>query len=120
MVVKNLNKTMSAVCSCGSWLNHWRRFGTPGPAFEGKQACSVRVCSNPIEVGALVQKEVLEGMKPLGMVGDASWYVIPLCGHCQRKSGVTLQVEDDCGLAPTNLNETCGMDIEEDRVSRSA
>ena len=120
MVVKNLNKSRSAVCSCGSWLNHWRRFGTPGPAFAKKQLCSVVVCSNPIEVGALVQKEVLDGMKPLGMVGDASWYVIPLCAHCQRTSGLTLQVGDDCGLAPANLSETCGVDIEEDRVSRSA
>jgi len=120
MVVKNVNGAMRTVCGCGSWLNHWRRFGTPGEAFTRKQACSVVVCSQPIEVGALVQKEVLEGMKALGMVGDASWYVIPLCSDHSRQRSGALQVEDDCGLAPASQDETCGHDEEEDRTSRSA
>ena len=108
MVVKNLDGTSEHTCMCGSALAHWQDFGKPSPAFLQRQACSVVVCRNPIQVGAHVQKEVLEGRPVLGMVGDASWYVLPLCEMCSRRRGESLTVDDDCGLAPASLVETCG------------
>lgn len=120
MVVKNVNGTFKLVCGCGNWLRHWRRFGRPSADFARTQTCSVVICRNPIEVGAHVQKEVLEGMRTLGMVGDASWYVLPLCSPCSLKQGTTLVVADGCGLAPANIDETCGRAQVEDPSSRSA
>jgi hypothetical protein len=107
MVVKNLNRTRRDVCRCGTWLTHWQRYGKPGDGFLHRQACSVVVCGNPIQAGGFVQKEVLEGMGAFGMVGDASWYIIPLCSECNRRQGASLTIEDDCGLAPASTLETC-------------
>jgi len=120
MVVKNLNDHSLPPCGCGSWLNHWRAYGKPSEDFSRRQSCSVVTCSNPIEVGGLVQKEVLEGMKAFGMVGDASWYILPLCRECNRKRGTTLTVENGCGLASARVEETCGLSDTGDPTSRSA
>lgn|ERR1035438_3639052 len=109
MVVKNLNGSPQTVCGCGSWLNHWRRYGKPSAAFAQRQRCAVVVCDHPIELGVPVQKEVLDGVRVLGMRGDASWYVLPLCLACSQKPESALMVDDGCGLAPTSLQETCGM-----------
>ena len=38
MVIKNVNLATTPACNCGSWLMHWRRFGTPAKAFIQKQA----------------------------------------------------------------------------------
>jgi len=111
MVVKNLNGHAVPPCGCGSWLSHWRRCGKPSEAFSRRQSCSVVVCNNPIEQGGMVQKEVLEGMRALGMVGDASWYVVPLCRECNGRRGATLTVEDGCGLASARVEETCGVGV---------
>jgi len=115
MVVKNLNGTTRLACECGNWLTHWHRFGTPNQDFIQRQTCAVVVCTNPIEAGALVQKEVLEGMRTLGAVGDASWYVLPVCGDCNLRRGATLTVDDGCGLAPASAEETCGKAEAENR-----
>ena len=108
MVVKNLNSTFRLVCGCGDWLKHWRRFGKPTPGFAEGQKCAVVLCPNPLEVGAHVQKELLQGLRVLGMAGDRSWYVLPLCRACSLKRGASLVVEDGCGLAPASIDETCG------------
>lgn len=120
MVVKNVNNALKITCGCGGWLTHWRRFGKPSAGFAQRQACAVVVCGNPIEVGAHVQKEVLEGMRTLDMVGDASWYVLPLCRDCSRKVGAFLTVDDGCGLAPASIAETCGRAEAADPSSMSA
>jgi hypothetical protein len=117
MVVKNLNGTLSPVCGCGDWLTHWQKYGKPSQAFTHRQQCSVVVCGQPIEVGAPVQKEVLEGMRTLGAVGDASWYVLPLCRECGQRRGVSLVVDAGCGLAPANIHETCGRKEHDDSSS---
>ncbi len=109
MVVKNLNGHAIPSCRCGSWLNHWRTYGRPSPAFVSRQRCSVVMCDNPIEAGGRVQKEVLEGMRTFGMVGDASWYIVPLCRQCLELRGATLTVDEGCGLAPARAEETCGL-----------
>lgn len=120
MVVKNLNGTFRLVCGCGNWLRHWQRFGKPSADFAQAKTCSVVVCRNPVEVGAHVQKEVLEGMRTLGTAGDTSWYVLPLCTSCSLKQGKPLIVEDGCGLAPANIDETCGRAQIEGSSSRTA
>jgi len=114
MVVKNLNLVPEPerVCPCGSWLAHWERYGRPSEAFRRRRSCAVATCDQPVEVGGHIQKEVLEGLGPYGMVGDASWYVLPLCATCNRQQGARLVVADDCGLAPTSPGETCGTDGE--------
>jgi hypothetical protein len=119
MVVKNVNGTFRLPCACGSWLKHWRRYGKPTKAFIQRRSCAVVACGNPIEAGAHVQKEVLEGLNPLGVVGDASWYVVPLCGPCSLRLGAHLTVDDGCGLAPTSPGETCGGKSAEDLASGS-
>lgn len=108
MVVKNLNDNSIPPCRCGTWLSHWRKYGKPSDDFVRRKSCAVVMCQNPFEEGGWVQKEVLEGMRAPGMVGDASWYILPLCRDCNRKRGATLTVEGDCGLAPARAEETCG------------
>ena len=120
MVVKNLNGHSIPACRCCSWLSHWRCYGKPSEAFTHRQTCAVVMCRNPIEEGGRVQKEVLEGMKALGMVGDASWYILPLCRECNRKQGAILTVDDGCGLASVRAEETCGLRLGEEEPSRSA
>lgn len=108
MVVKNLNRASLSPCRCGGWLTHWLRYGKPSQSFIQRQECAVVMCRNPFEVGGHVQKEVLEGRRVPGLVGDASWYVVPLCESCHQRSGAFLTIEDDCGLAPVHTRETCG------------
>lgn len=108
MVVKNLNRASLAPCRCGSWLTHWLRYGKPSHGFLQQQKCAVVVCPNPFERGGHVQKDLLEGRKVPGLVGDASWYVIPLCESCHQRSAEILMIEDECGLAPAHTRETCG------------
>jgi hypothetical protein len=63
MKIKNINGTAENKCSCGSWLDHWRRFSGQGAYF-----CSVLGCSSIDLIGAHIQKN-----------GDQSWYICPLC-----------------------------------------
>lgn len=108
MVVKNLNRTSLSPCRCGDWLKHWHRHGKPSRSFQERQACAVAACTRPIQVGGLVQKEVLEGLQGPGMVGDRTWYVVPLCSECGRSLAERLRLEEDCGLVSANPGETCG------------
>jgi hypothetical protein len=119
MVVKNVKVTSTPVCGCGNWLTHWRKFGRPTTSFAQRQTCSVTVCHNPMKVGAHVQKEVLEGMHLPGLVGDSSWYILPLCAACSREVGGTLTVDDECGLAPADVGQTCGRTHSGDPGSKS-
>jgi len=112
MVVKNLNRVSLSPCNCGSWMAHWLSYGKPSVGFMQRQECAVVMCHNPFEVGGHVQKEVLEGQQAQGQVGDASWYVLPLCESCHRAQGATLTVDDACGLAPVYARETCGREVE--------
>lgn len=61
--VINISGTSQNKCSCGSWLEHWKKF-------SGKSAtmCSEKYCIEKDIVGAHVQK-----------LNDNKWYIIPLC-----------------------------------------
>lgn len=119
MVVKNANNAPSiGTCGCGTWLTHWRRYGKPSAGFRLAATCAVVVCERPIETAVPVQKDVLEGLQALGR-GDASWYIVPVCRGCASRKGARLIVEEDCGLVPAQVLETCGRDDAE-QTSRLA
>ncbi len=94
MKVKNINGTANNSCSCGSWLDHWKRYsGQPIPAY-----CAEKSCIQRPDVGAHVQKDNFL---------DSSWYIVPLCNAHNRKSAA-LEIVDSVKLVPANVSMTCG------------
>jgi hypothetical protein len=93
MKLRNINGTSDTLCSCGSWLAHWKRFS--GQSIEYCQAIG---CLNRELVGAHVQKG--------GGSSDPSWYIYPLCRY-HHKYGGELEVPDPCTLVSANKKETC-------------
>ena len=93
MKVKNINGTSANVCKCGSWLEHWKRFGGGTvPSY-----CSASSCTQKPEVGAHVQKDTWT---------DSSWYIVPLCQGHNSQTGRSLEVS--ATLVPANVSLTCG------------
>jgi hypothetical protein len=96
MKVKNINGTSQNICSCGSWLDHWKNFsGKSLPA-----QCPEASCKETPEVGAHVQKDDSS---------DSNWYIIPLCKTHNNQTGKSLEVYTT--LVPANVSETCGKKI---------
>jgi hypothetical protein len=95
MKVTNINGTTDSDCKCGSWLEHWKKFGGQRLPMN----CPERSCRNQPEAGAHVQ---LEGST------DSKWYIIPLCNAHGAETGKTLEVSDGMELASANVDETCG------------
>jgi hypothetical protein len=95
MKVTNINGTTDNTCKCGSWLEHWKKFG--GQRLP--MCCPEESCRQQPEVGAHAQKE--------GST-DGNWYIIPLCSVHNRETGKTLEVSDGIELASANVSETCG------------
>ena len=93
MIVKNINGTSDSTCKCGTWLEHWKRFGGGSICTY----CPETKCVQKPEVGAHVQKE-----------SDSSWYIIPLCGTHNSQSGQSLDISDYIKLVPANVSMTCG------------
>ena len=52
MKVKNINGTSQTNCSCGSWLQHWRKYSN-----QNATICRASGCSRTDLVGAHVQKD---------------------------------------------------------------
>ncbi|MFA5349125.1 MAG: hypothetical protein WC309_02000 [Candidatus Paceibacterota bacterium] len=97
MRVININGTSDNICSCGSWLNHWKKFsGQSLPTY-----CPEKNCRNKPEVGAHVQKDD---------VSDKKWYIIPLCKYCNAKTKGSLDVINSIVLVSANVKETCQKD----------
>jgi len=95
MKVNNLNGTSDKKCSCGSWLDHWKKFSRQ----YIPSRCPVKFCYNSPEVGAHIQKD---------STYDKSWYVVPLCQKCNLKSYGSLDISDSVVLVSANVGETCG------------
>ena len=91
--IKNINGTSDAKCKCGSWLDHWKKFG--GASFP--QFCSEAKCIGKDLVGAHVQK---------ADVADNNWYIIPLCSK-HNLSKETLEVVSSTVFVSANRKETC-------------
>lgn len=94
MKIKNINGTSDADCSCGCWLDHWKKFS--GQAIP--QYCPEKACLNKNLMGAHVQKA--EGT-------DQKWYIYPLCCEHNKAQG-TLEVSDAYKLVSANKADTCG------------
>ena len=90
--VTNINGAGDDSCPCGSWLDHWKRFGGHLPTY-----CPEESCYQKVEVGARVQKE-----------GAAAWYIIPLCSTHNGRKGEALTVSDHVRLVPADPKKTCG------------
>lgn len=95
MKVRNINGTSDNSCSCGSWLDHWKKFsGQSIPSY-----CPTDKCLNKPEVGAHVQVDSYY---------DSNWYIIPLCKTCNAQKNKDLIVSDYVKLVSANKSETCG------------
>jgi hypothetical protein len=95
MKVININGTSLNICKCGSWLNHWKKFGGQDlPSY-----CSEKSCLKKPEVGAHVQKDNST---------DRKWYIIPLCTVHNLKTGESIEIMDGVALVSANVSETCG------------
>ena len=95
MRVKNINGASQNACKCGSWLDHWKKFGDQSvPTY-----CLEKSCTKKDLVGAHVQKD---------SSSDRDWYIIPLCSEHNGKNGNTLDVADHAKLVSANISATCG------------
>lgn len=94
MKVKNINGTSDTTCSCGSWLDHWKKF-----SHQTTEYCQADGCFSKDLVGAHVQKG--DGST------DQNWYIYPLCKAHNKHSG-ELAVSSTYKLVPANKSETCG------------
>ena len=93
MTVTNVNGTSGLKCKCGSWLDHWKKYG--GGAIP--TYCCEKSCLNKDLVGAHVQKGIL----------DNNWYIIPLCNKHNQKA-TSLEVYDTTNFVSANQSQTCG------------
>ena len=94
MKVRNINGTSQNTCSCGSWLEHWKKFSGQTATY-----CSELKCAKKPEVGAHVQKE---------SYSDNSWYIVPFCKDHNAQTGKSLEIVESVKLVSANVSETCG------------
>lgn len=94
MKVKNIGGTSDNTCTCGSWLEHWKRNG--GGTIP--KWCQEKSCIKPPTVGAHVQKD---------SETDRSWYIVPLCDRHNKKQ-TELELMTGAVLVSANVKETCG------------
>jgi hypothetical protein len=106
MRVKNLNR--AAQTKRGGWLAHWEKI-------SGQNACLcfAKDCINQPSIGGLVQKD--------GST-DESWYVVPLCDDCNKKTGQDLDIWDLATLVAAVEVKTppFTLDIRQIRALRTA
>jgi hypothetical protein len=95
MRIKNINGTGGNLCKCGTWLDHWRKFGGQTLPIS----CPVTGCSQRPEVGAHVQKDIPT---------DNNWYIIPLCKTHNGMRNTVLTVNDSVRFVSANVKDTCG------------
>lgn len=97
MLVTNINGTKDHSCKCGTWLDHWARFG--GGSLP--RLCSVVNCFQLATDGAHVKKSGV-----LGLV-DGAWYIAPLCRQHNLSTLTSLNV-GEAPLVSANVQDTCG------------
>ena len=94
--VKNINGTTDDTCRCGSWLNHWEKYGG---ILAG--VCVEKSCAKPAEVGAHVMK--VESI-------DQGHYIVPLCRDHNALSGQEIEIRGSAKMVSANTKETCAKD----------
>ena len=95
MKVTNVNGTSANPCRCGSWLEHWKRFGRQ----VLPTCCPAAHCLEKDLVGAHVQKDSPH---------DSGWYIVPLCKKHNGEEGKSLTIADYVVFVSANVAETCG------------
>lgn len=96
MKVQNLNGTGNKACSCGTWLEHWRRYN--GVTSKIPPKCAAIDCDEPVGDGAHIKKSVMH---------DQRHFIVPLCKACNHRTDI-FDIPDDTPLALANVAETCG------------
>jgi hypothetical protein len=91
---RNINGTSSNTCTCGSWLEHWKKFSNGAISY-----CSEQGCAMVDLVGAHVMK---------ADENDKKWYIIPLCSYHNRQKGHDIDVVVTTEFVPADTKETCG------------
>ena len=93
MKIINLKATSDLECSCGAWIDHWKKFSG-----EMIARCAVISCNKATNIdGAHVMK--------IG-ASDRKTYICPLCRE-HNKSNDTLEIPDSFKLVSANKSETC-------------
>lgn len=100
MKVRNIIGTSQHQCSCGSWLNHWKKL-------SGKMAnkCAATGCNGTDLVGGHVQES--SGPSLFRKKNGNDWYIIPICKGCNLKTEI-YEVDDTVDLVSANVSKTCG------------
>jgi hypothetical protein len=80
MKVRNLNGTSQLKCASGTWLAHWEDV-----CGQNAFLCSTKDCIETPSAGGLVQRDALI---------DRTWYVIPLCDECNKRTRQDLEIWD--------------------------
>jgi len=93
MKVKNINGTSQNRCSCGSWIQHWRRY-----SWQTATVCRAVGCMRKDLVGAHVQKAGYY---------DSSWYIVPFC-NAHNRTRDTIELVNGTVLVSANKSKTCG------------
>ncbi len=90
--IKNMMVMSGRLCTCGSWIEHWKKY-------SGQTvACCVEVsCTGKDLMGVHVQKASTE---------DGDWYIIPLCQAHSEIQG-EIEVSDNYKLVSADTLETC-------------
>ncbi len=102
MKAKKNNGTGENICACGSWLDHWKKYGSQAlPRY-----CTEAKCMHAPEVGAHIQKDGSS---------DNGWYIVPLCSAHNAEKGRSLNVSDAVQLVPADISITCGKKDAEER-----
>lgn len=70
-------------CKCETWIEHWKN----NSGYQLKdfcRCCGSHVGANKLE-GGHVRKVVKKDGEYIVNPNDKSWYIVPLCGDCNKK-----------------------------------
>lgn len=94
ITVNNVNGTSGRTCKCGSWLDHWKKYGRQTLSY-----CAEETCRDTPELGAHVQKDSST---------DTSWYIVPLCRKHNGQTAKSLTLINGVALVSANVSQSCG------------
>lgn len=84
MRVRHLNDSRQIAFRSRNWLAHWEKISG-----QNAYLCFVKDCINRPTAGGLVQQDSQI---------DRSWYIVPLCNDCSKKTGQDLDIWDQAAL----------------------
>ena len=97
--IKNENGTSKRpVCSCGSWISHWKNF-----SYEDVEKCSVDGCDNKAEHGAHITRPNAQNE-----TYKTASYIVPMCSSCNGQNGQTFTAKNNTTFVWANVSKTCG------------